>query len=361
MRQVLLQALHRPDRSPSQRYRIEQYLPYLQSHGYRFRYSYLLNERDDRAYYKPGQYLRKGWIVGRSTAKRLGEIATATRHDLLFVQRESFMLGTAFFEQAMARRRPLIFDFDDAIWMQLVSAANRNLAFLKDASKTEKIIRSAALVFAGNAYLADYARQFNREVVVIPTTIDTDSYRRVEVARDGRICIGWTGSFSTIEHLKTALPALERIRGRFGDRVTFRIIGDPAFRSEALGVQGIPWQSATETRDLSYIDIGIMPLPDNEWTKGKCGAKGLQYMAMGIATLMSPVGVNTEIIQPGVNGFLPRDEEEWVHYLSLLIEDAELRKRLGEAGRRTVEEKYSVRAWRDHYLNHFNQLTNQRS
>lgn len=359
MKQVLLQALHRPDRSPSQRYRIEQYLGYLGAHGYHFHYSSLLNAQDDLAYYRPGHYVQKGRIVLRSTAKRLMEIPSARRHDLIFVQRESYMLGTAFFEQAMARRRPLIFDFDDAIWMQLVSEANRNLSFLKDAAKTEKIIRAAALVFAGNEYLADYARRFNREVVVIPTTIDTDSYRRQPVERDGRVCIGWTGSFSTIEHLKTALPALTRVRERFGDRVAFRIIGDASFRSEALGVQGIPWQSATETRDLSYIDIGIMPLPDNEWTKGKCGAKGLQYMAMGIATLMSPVGVNTEIIRPGVNGFLPRDEEEWVHYLSLLVEDAALRSRLGEAGRRTVEEKYSVRAWRDRYLYYFNQLTNK--
>jgi glycosyltransferase involved in cell wall biosynthesis len=117
------------------------------------------------------------------------------------------------------------------------------------------------------------------------------------------------------------------------------------------------WQSATEVQDVAEIDIGIMPLPDDEWAKGKCGLKGLQYMSLGIPTLMSPVGVNSEIIQNGQNGFLPNNEEDWVTYLSLLIEDGNLRNKIGGAGQRTVQDKYSVEAWKNTYLKYFNQLT----
>lgn len=358
MKRVLLLCLHRPDRSPSQRYRIEQYLPYLKQNGFEIDYSYLLDADMDKIFYKPGHYFGKMQIVLSSTLKRLAELLRIKKYDLIFVQREAYMLGTPFFERAMAAKVPMIFDFDDSIWIQQVSEGNKKLSFLKDASKTAKIIEKSALVFAGNQYLADYAKQYNKNVVIIPTTIDTDVYVPVEHTLNEKICIGWSGSFSTIEHFSTAIPALKRIKERFGDAVYFKIIGDPTYYCQELDTKGIAWKAATETQDLSEMQIGIMPLPDTEWAKGKCGLKGLQYMAMGIATLMSPVGVNSEIIQPGINGYLPNSEDEWVDTISALIEDYQLRTRIGAAGRRTVVEKYSSNAWKEQYLHHFNELTN---
>jgi glycosyltransferase involved in cell wall biosynthesis len=123
-----------------------------------------------------------------------------------------------------------------------------------------------------------------------------------------------------------------------------------------LGVVGLPWRKETELDDLRAMDIGIMPLPDDAWARGKCGLKGLQYMALGIPAIMSPVGVNSEIIQDGVNGHLATTTAEWVDCLSRLIDDAEARRAMGRAARRTVEEHYSVHAWRDRYLAHFNRL-----
>lgn len=357
MKRVLLLCLHRPNRSPSQRFRIEQYIPFLEHHGYSFTYSYLLDEKDDKIFYQPGHYLGKLGIVVASIAKRVSEIAKASSYDLVFVQREAFMLGTAFFESAIGGKAPMIFDFDDSIWLQNVSESNRKLAFLKDASKTSKIIEKAALVFAGNDYLASYARKFNRNTVVIPTTIETDKYVKGGSNGVGQVCIGWTGSFSTIEHFLLAVPALKSIREKYGSRVRFKVIGDGNFYSPELDVKGIPWKAATEIEDLQDIDIGIMPLPDTEWAKGKCGLKGLQYMAMGIATLMSPVGVNSVIIRHGENGFLPASEDEWVQQLSLLIDDESRRRNMAAAGRQTVQEEYSVSVWRDQYLEHFNRVT----
>ena len=131
------------------------------------------------------------------------------------------------------------------------------------------------------------------------------------------------------------------------------MIRDPNYSFKPLGIQGQKWSSGTEVEDLQSINIGIMPLPDIEWTRGKCGLKGLQYMGLAIPTVMSPVGVNTEIITHGVNGFLASSKEEWINCLSKLIESAELRKKLGDAGRKTVEELYSVNANKEKYLNLF--------
>ncbi len=362
MKKVLILCLHRPDRSPSQRFRFEQYLGYLSENGYEFDFSYLINEADDKKFYSPGNLQDKLRIVLKSIAKRLREVRKAGKYDLVFVQREAFMLGTAYFEKAIGRKVPMIFDFDDSIWMQLVSEANKKLGFLKDASKTSKIIGQSALVFAGNEYLAAYARKFNDQVVIVPTTIDTRAYRRISPPKkDGPVCIGWSGSFSTIEHFALAIPALQRIKDKYGDRVTFKVIGDGKYYCKELGVQGEPWVAATEVQDLSAIDIGIMPLPDSEWAKGKCGLKGLQYMALGIPTLMSPVGVNAAIIRDSVNGFLPATEDEWVEDISLLIEDAEARERIGKAGWQTVHDHYSVDACKNLYLNYFDKLTGRQA
>lgn len=361
-KRILILCLHRPDRTPSQRFRFEQYLPFLSENGYEFDFSYLLNADDDKRFYSSGHLSAKLGIVTRSVARRVREVRRARRYDLAFVQREAFMLGTAYFEEAIGAKVPLIFDFDDSIWMQVVSEANKRLAFLKDASKTAKIIKASSLVFAGNEFLAAYARQYNPHVTVVPTTIDTEQYRRVAVQKpSGVVCIGWSGSFSTIEHFRTAVPALRRVKEAYGSRVSFKVIGDGNYYCAELQTHGEPWSAATELQDLSAIDVGIMPLPDTEWARGKCGLKGLQYMALDIPTVMSPVGVNREIIQPGVNGYLPATEDEWVRDLSSLVEDAALRSRIGEAGRKTVERRYSVHANQDVYLRYFDQLSRRRA
>ena len=354
MKKVLLLCLHRPNRSPSQRFRIEEFIPFLEENGYSFNYSYLLSEEDDKIFYQPGNYFGKLKIVAKSITRRLAEIRRAKQYDLVFVQREAFMLGTDYFEKAIGKKVPMIFDFDDSVWLQTVSEKNKNLAFLKDADKTAKIIGHSALVFAGNDYLANYARQFNENVQVVPTTIDMQVYQRIEpLAKKNIVCIGWSGSFSTIQYFEYAIPILKRIKERYGDKISFKVIGDGNYYCKELQVQGVPWIAATEVKDLSELDIGIMPLPDDEWTKGKCGLKGLQYMALGIPTLMSPVGVNSDIIQDGENGYLPATEDEWFNCLSQLIENEDLRKTVGQNGLQTVREKYSSDVWKGKYLELF--------
>lgn len=357
MTKILFLTLHRPNRSPSQRFRFEQYIPYLQEKGIICDFSYLLNEADDKIFYSKGNFLKKSFIIIKSFFKRLKELKTINQYAIVFVQRECFMLGTSYFEKKIASKgASLIYDFDDAIWIPNVSDANKRFEFLKDSSKTGKIIELCDMVFAGNQYLADYASKFNNNVKIVPTTIDTDEYKKIDSNKDNKVVIGWSGSITTIQHFEYAIPFLRELKNKFGNHIEFKVIGDANYFNEELSIKGLAWNKQTEIEDLSTFDIGIMPLPDDEWANGKCGLKGLQYMALEIPTIMSPVGVNTEIIQDGVNGFLASEINEWVEKLSLLIDSEQLRGEIGMKARKTVVDNYSVEANKHLYLDYFNQV-----
>ncbi len=359
MKKVLFICLHRRDRSPGQRFRFEEYLSYLEQHGYECKLSYLLSAKDDKAFYKKGNYFRKGIIYVKTLLKRTGDWLRMNKFDVIFIYRDALMTGSIFFEKRFAKSKAkLIFDFDDSVWLDNVSDANKKLSFLKNAGKTGNIIKLCDLVFAGNQYLADYAAQFNNNIEIVPTTIDTGIYvpKKKQTVSD-TVCIGWSGSITTIQHFALAIPALKRVKERLGDKVKFKIIGDASYYCKELETQGVAWKAATELEDLSEMDIGVMPLPDDEWAKGKCGLKGLQYMALEIPTLMSPVGVNSEIIQHGVNGYLPKTEDEWVDIICKLAEDKAGREKVGKNGRQTVVDKYSVNAWKDRYVQFYDRLT----
>jgi glycosyltransferase involved in cell wall biosynthesis/peptidoglycan/xylan/chitin deacetylase (PgdA/CDA1 family) len=324
--------------------------------------SYLISESDDKIFYSKGKYLGKFFILLKSVVTRIKDVLRADSYSIIFIQREAFMLGSIIFERLLCRSKAkTIFDFDDAVWLDQLSefSANKKLSWLKRPSKTASIIKKCDLVFAGNKYLRDYALQYNSNAVVVPTTIDTHEYKPVPKSENGTVCIGWSGSHTTIEHFMFAIPMLKKLKQKYGDKIRFVVIGDKNFVEPELNISGLPWRKEDEVKEINQFDIGIMPLPDQEWTKGKCGLKGLQYMAMGVATIMSPVGVNVEIVQDGVNGFLAGTEEEWIEKLSLLIENPELRKRLGSKGRRTVEQNFSVDSVKDVYLHYFNKLTGQ--
>ncbi len=361
-KKVLIAVVHRPDRSPSQRFRFEQYLSFLEENGYSFDFSYLLDPQDDKIFYSQGNVLGKARIAFASIWKRFKESIKLSQYDIVFVQREAIMLGTSFFEKKVAKSQAkLIFDFDDSIWLQNVSEANKKFAFLKNPNKTAEIIQVSDLVIAGNPYLKDYAKNYNQNVIIIPTTIDTDAYKphRTTPIDNDKITIGWSGSITTVQHFRYIKQALEIIYKKYQDKVIFRLIGDANYKDDTLPVVALPWIAQKEVEEISNFDVGIMPLPDDEWAKGKCGLKGLQYMALEVPTIMSPVGVNSEIIQDGQNGLLAASTEEWVEKLSLLIDNPELRIQLGKAGRKTVVEKYSVEANKNLYLQTFDKILAQ--
>ena len=358
MKKILFIAAHRKDRAPGQRFRFEQYFDYLNANGYTCDLSFIINENDDKVLYSKGKYFDKVMIALKSAVIRLKDVLRRNDYDIIFVFREGFLTGTVLFEELLSKSKAkMVFDFDDAIWHFDVSEANKSMGWLKNPGKTARLISFADLIFAGNQYLADYAKHHNDNVVIVPTTIDTDEYVATPFVDKKQICIGWSGSVTTIKHFEMAIPFLKILKAKYGERIKIKVIGDKSYSNHELNISGIGWSRETEIKELSEIDIGIMPLPNDEWAKGKCGLKGLQYMALNIATIMSPVGVNTDIIQDGTNGFLADVSEEWVDKISRLIDDSNLRRTLANNGRTTVLEKYSVKANAPLYLKYFNELT----
>ena len=337
---ALMPALY--DTSPSQRYRLEQWEPLLRERGVEITYEPFEDEELHASLYKPGMIGKKLQLVTRGLGRRMSLVRKAKDYDLVYIMREAALLGPPLFEKLIHQRRvPIVFDFDDAVFVSYRSPSNGYLSYLKFASKTKTICRIASHVMAGNPYLAEYARQVNDRVTVIPTTIDTEKYRVSQPKKSsGPPVIGWTGSYSTVQHLDTLRGALKKLAER--EQFQLRVIGTPSYLCPPIDVEAMPWLAETELQDLSAIDIGVMPLPDDKWSKGKCGLKALQFMALGIPTICSPVGVNTDIIQDDQNGFLAGTEDEWVDKLTRLLRSRELRQRLGQAGRATVEQKYSA-------------------
>ncbi|MES1218701.1 MAG: glycosyltransferase family 4 protein [Bacteroidota bacterium] len=348
-KKILFIANQVKDRSPAQRFRFEQYFEYLSSNGYDCELAHLLTANEAKIFYSKGKAMSKAWIVLKSFFRRYRQCSNANKYAIVFIQREAFITGTTFFERMLRRSKA-----------KMISDINKKFAFLKNPDKTASLIKMADLIIAGNAYLADYAKNFNTNIIIIPTTIDTNEYKPdYQYKKDKPIIIGWSGSFTTIQHFKYAVPALIKLQQKYGNSILIKVIGDAGYKNEELNIISLDWNKRDELKELNSFHLGIMPLPDDEWSKGKCGLKGLQYMSLGIPTIMSPVGVNCEIINDGVNGFLANDEVEWIDKITLLIESKELREKLGHQSRQTVIERYSVEAQRDAYLNCFNKLLAQ--
>ena len=359
LKKILFITSHRPNRAPGQRFRFEQFYEYLEKNGFQCVHSNIISDKDDVYLYTKGKYLQKFFILAKAILKRLKDVSRANDFDIIFIHRDALLLGSTYFEKRFRKSKAkLVYDFDDSIWLGDTSDANKKLRWLKYPGKIAKIISISDMVFAGNKYLANYASYYNSNIKIVPTTIDTEEYKRYPSSRrtDGKIAIGWTGSITTIKHFEFAIPILTKLKEKYGDKLVIKVIGDKNYVHKDLDIKGQGWSKENEISELSSFDIGIMPLPDDEWTKGKCGLKGLQYMALGIPAIMSPVGVNTEIIKDGVNGFLADKEAEWVEKISFLIDHEKERNQMGDEARKTILEHYSKDSEKGNYLKYFNEL-----
>ncbi len=348
---VLLLLPYAWDTVPGQRYRIEQWVPHLERQGVTFERDILLERDEVHRLFWGNSPVRKAFMISKAIFEREWRLRSLKGFDCIWVYRASWPIGPAWSEKRLARRgNPVIFDFDDAIWIAQTSKSNKRWAWLKFSDKTADICRIASHVVVGNDFLAAFARKNNPNVTVVPPTVELKSYDLAAVDRPDRYAreedrpfvIGWTGSHTTAQYLKIVEPALRILARRH--RILLRVIGDPAYQAEGIPLELVDWNAATEVRDLAAIDTGIMPLPDDRWSRGKCGMKAIQYMALGIPAVVSPVGFNTELIRHDENGLLADSVGDWVTSLEWLITDANLRRRLGEAGRRTVEVGYCATA-----------------
>ncbi len=404
--------------APSQRFRFEQYFSFLKNNNIEINQQGFLDKKTWLILYKSGNQFGKIKGILTGFLNRLILLFSVFKYDFVLIHREATPLGPPILEWFISKvfQKKIIYDFDDAIWLPNTSQENKIVAALKCHSKVKWICKWSYKVSCGNNYLADFARQYNTNVEVVPTTIDTKYHRkknkiesrksktggkheenqesrvknpndRVQSTEIGdfskaqstnpqqaddifdipkssisnlntqysilntRLIIGWTGTHSTEKYLNHLVPVLQELEKT--NSFIFRVISNHNPQLPLKSFEYQPWNKATEIEDLSQFDIGVMPLEDNEWAKGKCGFKGLQYMALGIPTVMSPVGVNVEIIESNQNGFLAASPKEWKVVLSQLMEDSLLRIRIGKGGETTIRQIYSVEANEHVYLSLF--------
>jgi glycosyltransferase involved in cell wall biosynthesis len=353
-----------PIEDASCRYRVHQFVPYLERAGYECTVSAFCSPELFTALKFSGRSRTKIAETLRCAAHRLSRLVDIPQFDFVVIHREAFPFFAPRVENWVLRRhRKVIFSFDDAIYAGHSEVAHLNHPRLyrwKHGRRYDEVIRRSYHVIAGNRILAEYARRFNSSVSVIPTVVDCRQYpvRGQLPGPEGSrpIAIGWVGSRSTAPYLTLVESALRRLAHAYPGGVCFRFIGHPAYAPNIPYSSSVPFELETEIEDLQSIDIGLMPLPDTEWTRGKCAFKAIQYMASGIPVVASPVGITPDLIQHGVNGLLASSADDWFRELERLICDRELRERIALTGRKTVEQSYSLEKWAPRLVSLFDQL-----
>lgn len=330
--------------SPGQRFRFEHYLGEIDQ----YTISSFLTRNDYQRFFSASPLL-KTWILFKGYLRRAALLFRIHRYDKIHAYRETSPLGppVLMWLNRIIWRKPFIYDFDDAIWLRDEGGESRFVASVKWKKKVRLLCSWASKVTVGNDYLATYARQYNSNVQVIPTVVDTERYHRRTIDHGKQPVIGWTGSHSTLIYIESVLPVLRKLRERF--RFEFHIIANrnPGYPDEFI--KFIPWRKESEIEDLQKFHIGIMPLHDNAWSQGKCGFKAIQYLALEIPAVVSPIGVNPQIVKNGESGFHASTNEEWTIALEKLLSDPVLRNNMGSAGREFIEKNYSVDSTREDF------------
>jgi glycosyltransferase involved in cell wall biosynthesis len=323
----------------SSRLRLLQFFPYFKSQGLQITLKPLFGDA-----YVSNLYAHKSnlWQVFIAYLKRLWDMRLASRNDALIAEKELFPWLPAFFEMLFIPKRvKLVLDYDDAVFHRYdehKSALVRRML----GRKLDTLMKRADLVLAGNEYLAQRARSAGcRWVEIVPTVIDLTRYPvRAEKTANESLTIGWIGSPATADYLRQVAKSVASIARDHA--VKFVAIGARPDQVADTPFEPLAWTEDTEVASIQSFDIGIMPLPDAPWERGKCGYKLIQYMACGLPVIASPVGVNAQIVKQGINGFLAATDQEWLDALTVLLQDGDLRQKLGRAGRNSVESEYCL-------------------
>lgn len=325
---------------PASRFRLVQFIPHLEKAGWSVDHRANRPDRQWRSSLPFRGARAIHYRCGRAVMKvnRVLDLVASGRCDAAFINRDLAAEGRLFQQVFVSLLRRAVFDFDDAIYV-----GNREAI-------VQRMCEEAFWVTPGNKYLADYAGQFTDRVTIIPTVIDTDRYkpRNYQKPCGSRhvLRVGWSGSDQSIgSTLVPYLPMLEALQQECDFELVVITNSKPALPTATLRWRFVPWQAEQEQRLETLFDIGIMPLVDDTFQKGKCGLKLLQYMASGLPSVASPVGVNTEIIKHHETGLLARGDREWHDALRCLLNNPEIRRQMGESGRLRCETEYSVKRW----------------
>ena len=342
----------------STRQRVLQYLPFLERAGIEVSVRPLLN--DDYVHSLAAGHGRSKARVAAAYARRIRQLLALRDVDIIWVYAELFPWLPASFERLAVRSgKPLVYDFDDAFFHTYDDHPNW-LVRLALHDKLKPLVRGASRVCAGNEYLRNYAERTGAEAIVLPTVVDVETYVPTVVVDDRPLTIGWIGSPSTWCHVQPILPLLEQFCR--DHPVRFRAIGAgvEAERDRFPGLELAEWSEASEVAEVQAMDIGLMPLLDLPFQRGKSGYKLIQYMACGLPVIASPVGVNCDIVSHGRTGFLASRKEEWISALSELVSDADRRRAMGEEGRQRAVRDYSLATHAPRLVEVFRSLASDR-
>lgn len=323
----------------SSRVRSYQYIPYLKAHGIDVTVSSLLGDNYLHSLYS-GRVNHPSARIG-PYLRRSVELLKSQRFDLLWIEKELFPWMPPWGEMLLARLSiPYIVDYDDAIFHRYDMHQWRIVRKILG-NKIDKVMHRAALVIAGNRYLADRARRAGaRRIECLPTVVNLERYRAKPHRKKPVVNFGWIGSPTTAKYLYLVRHAFTKVCSDINVRLV--LVGSGQVQLDGVPTEIRTWSEETEVENIQDFDVGIMPMPDDPWTRGKCGYKLIQYMACGRPVVASPVGVNQQIVEDGVNGFLAITVSDWVRALKTLGNDYELRDHMGKAARAKVESQYSL-------------------
>ncbi|WP_185829207.1 glycosyltransferase family 4 protein [Sphingomonas ginkgonis] len=340
----------------STRQRLLQYLPTFAAAGIEVEVQPLLGNDYVRHLASGAGYSRAA--LARSYGERARRLLARPDYDLLWVYAELFPYLPGRAERLAFRSgRPLVYDWDDAFFEPYRDPRRPWLMRLLLQNKLQPLIAGAGACTCGNEYLRDIAAQWCERAIIVPTVVDTNRYEPIaKLVAGDPVVIGWIGSPTTWPNVRPLLPLIARLRKQWNVRLRVVGAGASAERDRIDGVDFIEWSEESEIAEVQAMDIGIMPLDDSLFNRGKSGYKLIQYMACGLPTVASPVGVNREIVTPET-GFLVDDEAGWANALSALIRDADLRRRMGAAGRARAVERYSLASQAPTLVELFRDLT----
>jgi glycosyltransferase involved in cell wall biosynthesis len=338
------------DKAPSQRLKYEQYYSFIEKAGFEITTSSFVDEKFWKMIYNEGNLFQKGIYTLKGYFRRIKDLLNIRKYDVVYVHLWITPLGTPFFEWLFSIfAKKIIYDIDDLIFLGHTSDANKKSKFLKGKAKAIYLMKKANHVITCTPMLDEFVRKYNSNTTDISSTINTDTYvPKKEYDFKTKIVLGWSGSHSTSKFLHL----LDTVFVDLKKEIDFKllVIGDEDFKLQGIDLTAIEWKASSEVEELSKIDIGLYPLPDEPWVYGKSGLKALQYMALGIPTIASAIGANFRVISNNENGLLVKTDEDWKKAIISLVQDKALREKLGKEGRKNVENNFSLYANKDKYL-----------
>lgn len=352
MKKILFLSPYPLHKAPSQRLKYEQYYGYIEEAGYEISTQSFVSNDFWNILYASGRSSSKLIYALWAYFKRFFFIIFNIRKfDVVYVHLWVAPAGPPLLEYLVVRMaKRLIYDIDDLVYLKPSNKVNRFLSFLKSGENPIYLMKRADHVITCTPYLDQFVRKYNANTMDISSTINTELYRpKMEYTfREEKPVLGWSGSFSTSKYLYLLKDVLLRLKKDWDFKLL--VMGDDSFEIEGIDVEALPWREEYEVATIERFDIGLYPLPDEEWVLGKSGLKALQYMALGVPTIAQAIGANFRVIEDGVSGILVNDQEAWYQALKNLLLDKSRRASMGQAGAKRVEELYSLKANKDKYL-----------